>query len=137
VFMGVRSQDAIFERHTYIQMGMEGGETRGNDKSGSSNKYSESRPGRARGIHARARTELFSRAPNRTLICDSDCRKFKGMPTLSLPLLHDLLDLINARCITGAGFAHPMLCIVRHAHPLARMMIRKDSRTRVNVYKST
>lgn len=52
---------------------------------------------------ARARTELFSRAPNRTLICDSDCHKLKGMPTLSLSLLHDLLDLINARCIARCG----------------------------------
>jgi len=54
---------------------------------------------------ARARTELFSRAPNRTLICDSDCHKLKGMPTFSLSfsLLHDLLDLINARCIARCG----------------------------------
>lgn len=34
---------------------------------------------------ARALAELFSRAPNRTLICDSDCHKLKGMPTLSPP----------------------------------------------------
>lgn len=53
---------------------------------------------------ARARPELFSRAPNRTLICDSDCHKLKGMPILSPspPLLHDLLDLINVRCMAVA-----------------------------------
>lgn len=68
---------------------------------------------RAESARARARSELFSRAPNRTLICDSDCRKLKGMPILSssssslfssslLPLLRDLLDLINVRCMADA-----------------------------------
>jgi len=78
-------------RATYIDIsgsvrGMkEEGGRRSNDKSGSPNKYSESRLGRACGICVRARAlaELFSRAPNRTLICDSDCHKLKGMPTFS------------------------------------------------------
>jgi len=116
-------QDAIFERYTYTQGERGTGGIRGNDKSGSSNKYSESRPGRARGI--RARMELFSRAPNRTLICDSDCHKLKGMPTLSLSLLHDLFDLINARC-----------ALVQRdtLHPLARMIMGKTlENARVNV----
>lgn len=42
---------------------------------------------RAESARARALAELFSRAPNRTLICDSDCHKLKGMPTFSLPPL--------------------------------------------------
>lgn len=53
----VSIQDAIFERrHMYIsgegRLRRKGG---ANDKSGSPNKYSESKPGRARGICARAR----------------------------------------------------------------------------------
>lgn len=62
----VPTQDAIFERHTYIravrewnERGGRRGGTRGNDKSGSPNKYSESVE---RAESARAHGIIFTRA---------------------------------------------------------------------------
>lgn len=134
VSTGVRSHTGCDIRATYIYPGGEGVERAGGGAQGATINPARriNIPNRSNARNPRARMELFSRAPNWTLICDSDCYKLKGIPTLSLPLLHDLLDLINARCIASAG---PALYSETHALILSRgrWLWKRASRTRVRM----